>query len=72
MPLTREEWEYLHEYVVQAQALSEMALKRLKSEGDAPQPRDGLRVLMTATDRALADVQAVADGLLADEETGLS
>ena len=63
MPLTRDEWEYLQAYVAQAIALAGMAEDQARPEGEGVQSDDAIPVLVTATVRALDDVQAVAEGL---------
>ena len=65
MPLTCEEWGQLRPYIEQAKALSSMALGHRAADAGEPVPLEGddLDVLMTATDRALCDIEAVADGL---------
>ena len=64
MPLTMDEYEYLRETMEQVQGLAGLANERANAETEAPQPGDGLPVLLLALGRACDDAIAVAEGMV--------
>ncbi len=64
MPLTMDEYAYLHETIEQVKGLTDLASERATAETEAPLPVDGLPVLLLALGRACDDAIAVAEGMV--------